>query len=110
MVDSQIRPNKVTDPRILAAMRRLPRERFLPPAWRALAYADAGRAARRRPGADAADGDRPAGADRWRSPQGERALVVGGGPGYGAALLAACGARVTALEDDPALLALPGRR
>ena len=31
MVDSQVRPNRVTDPRILAAMRRLPRERFLPP-------------------------------------------------------------------------------
>ena len=28
MVDSQIRPNKVNDPRILAAMRHLPRERF----------------------------------------------------------------------------------
>ncbi len=40
MVDSQIRPNRVTDPRILAAMRRLPRERFLPPALAALAYAD----------------------------------------------------------------------
>src|SRR6185437_14765781 len=37
---------------------------------------------------------------------GETALVVGAGPGYGAALLAACGARVTALEDDPALVAL----
>ena len=29
---------------------------------------------------------------------GERALVVGAGSGYGAALLAACGAQVTALE------------
>ena len=33
-------------------------------------------------------------------------LVVATGPGYGSALLASCGARVTALEDDPALLAL----
>ena len=40
MVDSQIRPNKVTDPRILDAMRRLPRERFLPAALAPLAYAD----------------------------------------------------------------------
>src|SRR4051794_16880650 len=32
MVDSQLRPNKVGDPLILGAMRRLPRERFLPPA------------------------------------------------------------------------------
>ena len=40
MVDSQIRPNRVTDPRILSAMRRLPRERFLPASMAALAYAD----------------------------------------------------------------------
>jgi len=40
MVDSQVRPNKVTDPRIIAAMRRLPRERFLPPRLASLAYAD----------------------------------------------------------------------
>jgi protein-L-isoaspartate(D-aspartate) O-methyltransferase len=33
-------------------------------------------------------------------------LVVGAGSGYGAALLAACGAQVTALEDDPDLIAL----
>ena len=37
---------------------------------------------------------------------GERALVVAAGTGYGAALLAACGANVTALEEDPDLIAL----
>jgi protein-L-isoaspartate(D-aspartate) O-methyltransferase len=37
---------------------------------------------------------------------GERALVVGAGPGYGAALLTACGGRVTALEEDASLLAV----
>jgi protein-L-isoaspartate(D-aspartate) O-methyltransferase len=36
----------------------------------------------------------------------ERVLVVGAGTGYGAAVLAACGCRVTALEEDPALLTL----
>ena len=41
MVDSQVRPNKVIDPRIIAAMRQLPRERFVPPGLAALAYADA---------------------------------------------------------------------
>src|SRR5690242_19784620 len=35
----------------------------------------------------------------------ERALVVAAGTGYGAALLAACGARVTALEESAALQA-----
>ena len=40
MVDSQIRPNKVTDTRILHAMRTLPREQFLPLTLAPLAYAD----------------------------------------------------------------------
>src|SRR5688500_12885842 len=40
MVESQVRPNGVTDPRILAAMMTLPRERFVPEARRSLAYMD----------------------------------------------------------------------
>ena len=105
MVDSQVRPNKVTDPRILAAMRAIPRERFLPPAMGALAYADQ---------------DVPVGNGRvLLAPMllakliqliapvaGERALVVASGVGYGAAVLAACGVRVIALEQDEALLAV----
>jgi protein-L-isoaspartate(D-aspartate) O-methyltransferase len=105
MVDSQIRPNKVTDPRVLAAMRRLPRESFLPPTVASLAYADE---------------DVPLGNDRFMMEpmviarliqlaeprEGDRALVVGAGGGYGAAVLAACGARVTALEEDRELHAL----
>jgi protein-L-isoaspartate(D-aspartate) O-methyltransferase len=105
MVDSQVRPNKVVDPRIIDAMRQLPRERFVPAARAALAYAD---------------DDVPLGGGRFlmepmviaRLVQaaavlpGERALVVGAGSGYGAALLAALGAQVTALEQDEKLLAL----
>ena len=104
MVDSQVRPNKVTDPRILAAMRHLPRERFLPAALGALAYADE---------------DVPLGNGRFMmepmvlarllqiaAPQeGERALVVAAGTGYGAAVLSKCGPRVAAIEEDSALLA-----
>jgi protein-L-isoaspartate(D-aspartate) O-methyltransferase len=41
MVDAQVRTNDVTDPRIHAAMREIPRERFVPLSRRALAYADA---------------------------------------------------------------------
>src|SRR5580658_5878099 len=92
MVDSQVRPNKVTDPRIPAAMG-------------ALAYADQ---------------DVPVGNGRvLLAPMllakliqliapvaGERALVVASGVGYGAAVLAACGVRVIALEQDEALLAV----
>ena len=105
MVDGQVRPNKVSDQRIISAMRSLPRERFVPPQMASLAYADT---------------DVPLGNGRVliepmaiaRLVQlagvrgGERTLVVGAGPGYGAALLAACGAKVTALEEDPALVAL----
>jgi protein-L-isoaspartate(D-aspartate) O-methyltransferase len=105
MVDGQVRPNKVTDPRILDAMRSLPRERFVPPGLAALAYADE---------------DIPLGRGRAlmepmviarlvqlaRGRAGEKALVIGAGTGYGAALLAACGCVVTALEEDDALLAI----
>lgn len=108
MVDSQIRPNRVIDPRIITAMRRLPRERFLPRTLTALAYADE---------------DVPLGNGRFliqpmaiaklvqlAAPlHGERALVVAAGTGYGAALLAACGPRVTALEEDPALRGIAQR-
>jgi protein-L-isoaspartate(D-aspartate) O-methyltransferase len=41
MVDAQVRTNDVTDPRIHAAMREVARERFVPAARRAMAYADA---------------------------------------------------------------------
>ena len=40
MVDGQLRPNKVTDPLVLAAMARLEREAFVPAAAQARAYAD----------------------------------------------------------------------
>jgi protein-L-isoaspartate(D-aspartate) O-methyltransferase len=40
MVESQLRPNEVTDQAVLAAMRSLPRERFVPPRLRGLAYSD----------------------------------------------------------------------
>lgn len=42
MVDSQLRPSQVTDRRLLAAFATLPREIFVPPSKRPLAYMDAG--------------------------------------------------------------------
>ena len=104
MVDCQIRPNRVSDPRVLDAMRSLPREQFLPPALAPLAYVDE---------------DLPVGAGRVlveplviarlvqmaRIRPGERVLVVAAGTGYGAAVAAACGGQVTALEEDDGLLA-----
>ncbi|HVC61432.1 MAG TPA: protein-L-isoaspartate O-methyltransferase [Acetobacteraceae bacterium] len=104
MVDSQIRPNRVTDPRITGAMRRLPRERFLPAGLASLAYAD--QDVKLGNGRVLPQPMTIARLVQLAAPvQGERALVVAAGAGYGAALLAACGARVTALEEDPALLA-----
>jgi protein-L-isoaspartate(D-aspartate) O-methyltransferase len=104
MVDSQIRPNRVSDPRILAAMRDLPRERFLPASLQPLAYADqtvklgGGRVllqpmvlARLLQAAELSPND--------------KVLVVAAGTGYSAAVLAACGCEVTALEDSAPLLA-----
>lgn len=40
MVESQVRPNKVTDEAVVEAMRATPREKFLPPALAAVAYTD----------------------------------------------------------------------
>ena len=105
MVDSQIRPNRVSDWRILDAMRHLPRERFLPDAQLALAYADQ---------------NVPLGGGRVllqpmalarllqaAAPSaGEKALVVGAATGYSAALLAALGCEVTALEEPGVLFDL----
>ncbi|WP_019014824.1 protein-L-isoaspartate O-methyltransferase family protein [Elioraea tepidiphila] len=97
MVEGQLRPNKVTDPRILAAMLDLPRERFLPADRRAFAYLDEdvpvapGRAlmepmvlARLVQAAEVEETS--------------RVLVVAAGAGYGAALLARLAASVVALD------------
>jgi protein-L-isoaspartate(D-aspartate) O-methyltransferase len=40
MIDSQVRPNDVTDRRLIAAMASVPREAFVPTGREALAYAD----------------------------------------------------------------------
>ena len=40
MVESQIRPNEVTDGRVLQAMAEIPREAFVPSSMRTLAYMD----------------------------------------------------------------------
>jgi protein-L-isoaspartate(D-aspartate) O-methyltransferase len=40
MVENQLRPNRIDEPRLLDAMREVPRERFLPKLLRGVAYAD----------------------------------------------------------------------
>jgi len=105
MVNSQVRPNRVNDVRIVNAMRRISRERFVPEAQRHLAYLDE---------------DVPLGNGRFmmepmvlarmlqqaKLQENERVLVIAAGAGYGAAVLDACGCKVFALEEDPDLIRL----
>lgn len=86
MIDSQLRPQGVTDPAVLAAMAAVPREEFVPEPLRAMAYSD-------RP-IDLGNGAAlmpPAALARLLTElqprPGERALVVGAGNGYAAAVL-----------------------
>ena len=110
MVDGQIRVNDVTDPRIIAAMLELPRERFVPASRASLAYLDEDLLVRE-PAAD-----RPAryliepmvlaklvqGLDLAA---GDRVLDVGSATGYSAAVLARLAGQVIALEEDEELAA-----
>lgn len=99
MVESQVRTADVTDPRILGAMRTLPRERFTPAAKRTLAYADLdlevapGRSLMRpRDLAKLIQALAPSANDV--------ALEIAGATGYGAAVLAACCKSVIAHDPD----------
>ena len=102
MVDSQLRPEAVTDRGVLAAMASVERENFVPESARALAYFD--RPLRL---SDSRAMMPPAALGRLLSElaprAGERALIVGSGTGYAAALLKAIGLEVVALESDEEL-------
>jgi len=102
MIDSQLRPNKVTNERVLAAFANTRREIFVPEHLRAIAYIDE---------------DLPVRGGRYvmepmvlarllQAAAVERtdtALIVGAGTGYEAALVAALARQVVALEEDPDL-------
>lgn len=104
MVDSQLRPQAVTDPLVVNAMASVPRERFVPEDSAPIAYIDR---------------MVPLGGGRMMSPPaslgrmltelacrpGERALVIGAATGYAAAVLAEMGLEVVALESDADLAA-----
>ncbi|MBI1272789.1 MAG: methyltransferase domain-containing protein [Alphaproteobacteria bacterium] len=103
MVESQLRPNKVTDERILMAMERLPRELFVSAAVQGIAYIDE----------DVAIGPgrfllepmvfgrllQEAEIDAQ-----DRVLDVGCGQGYSAAVLAGMAGEVVALEQSEVFL------
>ena len=104
MVESQLRPEGVTDPAVIEAMAAIAREKFLPEAVRPLAYADRAIAL---------------GEGRFLPPPailgqllsrmapeaGHRALVVGAGSGYSSAVLTRLGLDVVALESSATLAA-----
>src|SRR4051794_2444192 len=103
MVESQLRPQGV-DLAVTRAMGSVERERFVPEAVGPLAYVDRGL---------------PLGGGRFLAApavlgqlltqmmpeRGQRALVVGAGTGYSAAVLAAMGLEVVAVESSPELAA-----
>lgn len=108
MVDNQLRPNKVTDERVLAAMGAVPRERFVPDSLRGVAYVDE---------------DLPFGGGRvlmepmvlGRLLQAveiaptDVVLDIGCGTGYTAAICAKLAATVVAVDCDPRLAAQAGQ-
>jgi protein-L-isoaspartate(D-aspartate) O-methyltransferase len=108
MIESQVRPNGITDRRIIQAMGAVARHEFVPEERRAVAYVDE---------------DVALGGGRMLmeamafarlvqlaaiTPQ-DRVLMVGAGSGYGAAVVASLAGAVVALESDAALVGLARR-
>jgi protein-L-isoaspartate(D-aspartate) O-methyltransferase len=104
MVESQLRPQGVTDPRVLDAMAAVERENFLPDHTRPLAYVDRAVAI-----GDGRFLPPPAVLGRLLAEMmiepGQRALVVGAGTGYSSAVLAHMGVVVVGLESSADLAA-----
>ena len=112
MVSSQLRTTGVNDPRVVAAMGAVPRERFVPRERVQLAYTD-----RTVPLGHGRDLNTPMALGRLlteaRLEGHEHALVIGAATGYAAAVIARLAKSVVALEEEPALVAwaretLPG--
>lgn len=103
MVSNSLRTTGVSDPRVLAAMGAVPRERFVPAERAAIAYAD-----NPVPIGGGRELNSPLALGRMltdASPQpGEHALVIGAATGYSAAVLAQLVGWVVAVEEDAELI------
>jgi protein-L-isoaspartate(D-aspartate) O-methyltransferase len=103
MVDSQIRPNDVTDPRIVSAFMHTPREVFVPNSRKSVAYAEL-------------EIETSPGRALWAARDTAKlikmanikasdvVLVVGAGAGYEAALISHLADTVIALDETAALV------
>jgi protein-L-isoaspartate(D-aspartate) O-methyltransferase len=105
MVECQIRPNQVTDQRLLDALSDIPREAFVPKSRQGVAYVDEAVAI-----ADGRYVMEPMILGRLLQTAEVTAdavvLDIGCGTGYSAAVLSRLASTVVALECDPALAAL----
>lgn len=101
MIDSQVRPNDVTDRRLISAMAAVPRELFVASAKRASAYADV--MVETGPGrwlVAARDFSKLLNGLAIRET--DRALDIAAGTGYSSAVIAKLAASVVSLEQDEA--------
>jgi len=102
MVEIQLRNRGIRDPRVLDAMLHVPRHEFVPSSLIMAAYDD-----RPLPLGDAETISQPyivaAMTEAARVQPGDKALEVGTGSGYQAAILAYLGARVYSVERNAAL-------
>ena len=110
MIESQLRPNRVTQPDVVRAFSLIPRERFVPKSRRLMAYADEAIAI--------GDGAQ----QRYLNPgmvtarliqtlelnKDSLVLVVGAGTGYSSAVLAEIAGSVIGLEEDPEMASQAG--
>ena len=108
MVAEQLLPRRIRSERVLAAMARVPRHLFVPPAEQPRAYADMAL-----PIAAGQTISQPyivaLMADSLELSGRERVLEIGTGSGYAAAILAECAAEVVTIERQPALIAAAAR-
>jgi protein-L-isoaspartate(D-aspartate) O-methyltransferase len=105
MVSNSLRTTGVNDPRVLAAIGAVPRERFVPRERVAIAYADTSV-----PLGNGRELNSPLSFARMLTEvapeEGERALLIGAASGYSAAVLARLVGSVVAVEEDPELAAM----